>query len=62
VLEEGHKGVIRMHLVMTKMYHDCDLAFWWSGMKKDLALYIVACLACHKAQVKHYHNVVYCNS
>ena len=37
ILEEGHKTRISFHPNMTKMYQDLKEAFWWQGMKKDVA-------------------------
>nr|KYP47134.1 Retrovirus-related Pol polyprotein from transposon 17.6 [Cajanus cajan] len=53
VLEEGHKSRRSIHLGMTKMYQDLKKTFWWSGMKREIAEYVVACLTCQKAKVEH---------
>jgi len=46
ILQKGHKSRFSMHLGMTKMYHDLKKSFWWSGMKQDVARYVLSCLTC----------------
>nr|KYP62559.1 Retrotransposable element Tf2 [Cajanus cajan] len=53
VLEEGYKSILSIHPGMTKMYQDLKKTFWWSGMKRDIAEYVAACLTCQKAKVEH---------
>nr|KYP72696.1 Retrotransposable element Tf2 [Cajanus cajan] len=53
VLEEGHKSKLSIHPGMTKMYQDLKKNFWWSGMKREIAEYVAACLTCQKAKVEH---------
>nr|GEW09623.1 hypothetical protein [Tanacetum cinerariifolium] len=33
-----------------KMYHDLRDMYWWSGMKKDKAIYVSKCLTCSKVK------------
>ncbi|GKE27140.1 retrotransposon protein, putative, ty3-gypsy subclass [Tanacetum coccineum] len=35
------------------MYYDLKDMYWWSGMKKDIALYVSKCLTCSKIKAKH---------
>ena len=35
------------------MYQDLRRMFWWPGMKKEVAEYVVACLTCQKAKIEH---------
>nr|KYP59165.1 Retrovirus-related Pol polyprotein from transposon 17.6 [Cajanus cajan] len=53
VLEESHKSRLSIHPGMTKMYQDLKKTFWWSGMKREIAEYVAACLTCQKAKVEH---------
>jgi len=46
ILEEGHKSYLSPHPGMNKMYQDLKESFWWSGMKKEIALYVATCLTC----------------
>ena len=38
---------------MNKIYRDVKESIWWSGMKKEIAQYVVACLTCQKTEVEH---------
>jgi len=42
ILEEGHKSHFSIHLGMNKMYQDMTEYFWWSGMRKEIAQYVVS--------------------
>ena len=53
VLEEGHKSHLSLHPSMTKMYQDLKENFWWQGMKKEVAQFVLAYLTCQKAKVEH---------
>ncbi|GKE63567.1 putative reverse transcriptase domain-containing protein [Tanacetum coccineum] len=37
----------------NKMYYDLRDRYWWSGMKKDIAVYVSKCLTCLKVKAKH---------
>jgi len=41
ILKEGHKSRLSLHPGMTKMYQDLKGAFWWQGMKKDVAQFVL---------------------
>ena len=53
ILEEGHRSNLSIHLRATKMYHDLKKLFWWSGLKRDVAQFVYACLTCQKLKVRH---------
>ena len=53
ILEEGHKSSLSLHPRATKMYQDLMKMFWWTGMKKDAAAFMCACLVCQKSKVEH---------
>ena len=53
ILDEAHKSRMSMHPGSTKMYQDLKKIFWWSGLKRDVAEYVAACLICQKAKVEH---------
>ncbi|XP_075485324.1 uncharacterized protein LOC142525039 [Primulina tabacum] len=40
VISEAHKSKFSVHPGSTKMYKDLKKNFWWSGMKKDVAISI----------------------
>nr|GEU51801.1 putative reverse transcriptase domain-containing protein [Tanacetum cinerariifolium] len=36
-----------------KMFNDLRDMYWWLGMKKDIATYVIKCLTCSKVKVEH---------
>ena len=46
ILEEVHFAAYSVHPGATKMYHDIKDLYWWDGLKKDVADYVVKCLTC----------------
>ena len=53
LLETANRSSYTMHFSSTKMYHDLRMHFWWKGMKKDVADFVVKCLTCQQVKVKH---------
>ena len=53
ILEESHRSSLSIHPGATKMYQDLKKLFWWSGMKRDIAQFVYACLTCQKSKVEH---------
>ena len=53
ILEESHRSSLSIHPGATKMYHDLKKLFWWSGLKRDVAQFVYACLTCQKSKVEH---------
>ncbi|GKC36750.1 putative reverse transcriptase domain-containing protein, partial [Tanacetum coccineum] len=43
-----------VHLGADKIYYDLRDRHWWTGMKKDIALYVSKCLTCLKIKAEHY--------
>jgi len=52
-LKESHRSNLSIHPGATKMYHDLKKLFWWSGLKRDVAQFVYACLICQKSKVEH---------
>ena len=50
ILHEFHHSPLAVHPGGTKMYHDLRSQFWWSGMKKDVALFVSQCLTCQQVK------------
>ncbi|GJR27034.1 putative reverse transcriptase domain-containing protein [Tanacetum coccineum] len=39
IMDEAYKSKYSVHLGADKMYYDLKDRYWWSGMKKDIAVY-----------------------
>ena len=48
ILDEAHKGNFTIHPGSSKMYHDLKRDYWWSGMKRDIAVYVSKCAVCQR--------------
>ena len=46
LLKIAHTSSYTMHPGMTKMYRDLRQFYWWPGMKKDIADFVLRCLIC----------------
>ena len=53
ILQEAHDSPYSIHPRNTKMYLDLKERFWWTGMKKDIAEYVVVCDVCQRVKAEH---------
>ncbi|GKE47282.1 putative reverse transcriptase domain-containing protein, partial [Tanacetum coccineum] len=53
IMDEAHKSKYSVHPGAEKMYYDLRDMYWWSRMKKDIAIYVSRCLTCLKVKAKH---------
>nr|GFB93922.1 retrotransposable element Tf2 [Tanacetum cinerariifolium] len=53
LLTEAHSSPFSVHPGSTKMYHDLKQHFWWSGMKRDVAMFVSKCLICQQVKIEH---------
>ncbi|GJS08981.1 putative reverse transcriptase domain-containing protein [Tanacetum coccineum] len=53
IMDEAHKSKYSVYPGADKMYYDLRDRYWWSGMKKDIAVYVSKCLTCLKVKVEH---------
>ncbi|GJS96674.1 putative reverse transcriptase domain-containing protein [Tanacetum coccineum] len=53
IMDESHKSKYFVHPEADKMYYDLGDRYWWSGMKKDIVVYVSKCLTCLKVKVEH---------
>ncbi|GKA54570.1 reverse transcriptase domain-containing protein, partial [Tanacetum coccineum] len=53
IMDEAYKSKYSVHLGADKMYYDLRDRYWWSGMKKDIVVYVSKCLTCLKVKAKH---------
>nr|GFA47267.1 retrotransposable element Tf2 [Tanacetum cinerariifolium] len=53
LLTEAHSSPFFVHPGSTKMYHDLKQYFRWSGMKRDVAMFVSKCLICQQVKIEH---------
>ncbi|KAM0048717.1 putative nucleotidyltransferase, Ribonuclease H [Helianthus debilis subsp. tardiflorus] len=53
LMNEAHKSRYSVHPGSDKMYHDMRTSYWWPGMKRDMASYVVKSLTCSKVKAEH---------
>ncbi|GKA95357.1 putative reverse transcriptase domain-containing protein [Tanacetum coccineum] len=53
IMDETYKLKYFVHPGDDKMYYDHRDRYWWSGMKKDIAVYVSKCLICLKVKAEH---------
>jgi hypothetical protein len=46
ILREAHESAYSIHPRGNKMYNDLKATYWWYGMKRDVADYVVLCDTC----------------
>jgi len=52
-MEEAHHTPYTVHPRVTKMYQDLRTNFWWEGMKRDIANFVLKCLTCQQVKAEH---------
>ncbi|GKD42527.1 putative reverse transcriptase domain-containing protein [Tanacetum coccineum] len=52
-MDEDHKMRYSVQPRANKMYYDLWDMYWWSGMKKEIAIYVSKCLTCAKVKAEH---------
>lgn len=53
ILEDRHRNSLSIHPRATKMHQDLKKMFWWSGIKRDITLFVYACLTCQESKIEH---------
>ena len=53
ILEEAHRGAFTIHPGSSKMYQDLKRDYWWSGMKRDIAVFVSECAVCQQVKIEH---------
>jgi hypothetical protein len=53
ILREAHESAYSIHPGSNKMYQDLKHTFWWYGMKREVAEYVVVCDTCQSVKVEH---------
>ncbi|GJW33206.1 putative reverse transcriptase domain-containing protein [Tanacetum coccineum] len=53
IIDEAYKSKYSVHLGVDRIYYDLGDRYWWSGMKKDIVVYVSRCLTCLKVKAEH---------
>ena len=53
ILEEAHGPRYSIHMVLIKMYHDLRDIYWWKGLKRNIAEFIVNCPNFQQLKAEH---------
>ncbi|GJT78126.1 ribonuclease H-like domain-containing protein [Tanacetum coccineum] len=53
IMNEAYATKYSVHPGTDKMYYDLRDIYWWSEMKKDIALYVSKYLTCSKVKAEH---------
>jgi hypothetical protein len=53
ILREAHESAYSIHPGGNKMYRDLKATYWWYGMKRDIAEYVVLCDTCQCVKAEH---------
>jgi hypothetical protein len=53
ILKEAHETTYSIHPGSEKMYQDLKKRFWWYGMKREIAEYVVVCDSCQRIKAEH---------
>ena len=55
VVDEIHQDTYSGHLRYQKMIATTRKQYFWPGMNKDMAIYILRCMKCQQVKVEHQH-------
>ncbi|GKA79598.1 putative reverse transcriptase domain-containing protein, partial [Tanacetum coccineum] len=53
IIDEAYKSKYSVHLGVDRIYYDLGDRYWWSGMKKDIVVYVSRYLTCLKVKAEH---------
>jgi hypothetical protein len=53
ILCEAHESAYSIYPGSTKMYLDLKGKYWWVGLKRDVAEYVVVCDTCQRVKAEH---------
>jgi hypothetical protein len=53
ILDESHRSKFSIHPGSTKMYQDLRQNFWWTRMKREIAMYVSECDTWQKVKASH---------
>jgi hypothetical protein len=53
ILHEAHESAYSIHPGGSKMYHDLKTTYWWYGMNRDVAEYVILWDTCQRVKAEH---------
>ena len=53
LLADAHNSPYNIHPGGTKKYRDLKQHFWWHGMKRKIAKFVLKCLICQQVKAEH---------
>nr|GEW44568.1 putative reverse transcriptase domain-containing protein [Tanacetum cinerariifolium] len=53
IIDEAHKSMYFVYPGADKMYYNLRDRYWWSGIKKDMVVYVSKCLTCLEVKAEH---------
>ena len=53
IMNEAHSSGYTVHPGGTKMYQDLKSHYWWNGMKRDVADFVIKCETCQQVKAEH---------
>lgn len=53
VMTEAHTFPYSIDPSGTKMYRDVKQYYWWNGMKREIAQFLLKCLTCQQVKAEH---------
>jgi len=54
-MKEAHQAPYAAHPGVQKMYAHLKQLFFWTGMKKDITMFVARCLECQQVKAEHHH-------
>src|SRR5579859_8243954 len=52
-MTEAHSSPLSIHPGSNKMYHDLRTHYWWTKMKKEIAIHVARCDNCCRVKAIH---------
>jgi hypothetical protein len=53
IMDEAHLSKFSIHPGSTKMYRDLKQNFWWTRMRREIAMYVSECDICQRVKASH---------
>jgi hypothetical protein len=53
IMDEAHCSRYSIHPGTNKMYQDLKKSFWWTRVKREIAMYVSECGTCRRVKADH---------